>query len=551
MTAAIFYHPEAYTTTNPKLMGRNSAGESFLRGFFTHSKSTEFWVQTQDPSHLNLFSQTAKNYGRSENIKTITKQSLGDLSQIGTIYYPGPNLGQYAYERSAYDSTSWSLCGITHTTSSAMAMDAIASLPVSPLQPWDALICTSASVKSNVEHILSAQIEYLTDRLGITKIVLPQLPVIPLGIHTQDFNFSEQQRATARSNLGIDNNTIVVLYMGRLSFHAKAHPIAMYQALERASKYSDKKIVLIECGWHANDHIKKSYADAALSVCPNIQLFFLDGRDTNYRQTVWAGADIFCSLSDNIQETFGITPIEAMASGLPVIVSDWDGYKETVRDQIDGFRIPTLMPQGGLGKDLALRHALELDSYDMYCGYTSSLVSVDIVAATQAFIKLFQSPEIRIQMGKSGRERAEKNFDWSVIIPQYELLWEELESIRKNQLIALKPLKHPWPARLDPFYAFENYPTQILTKNTVLGIDHNNLEDALNHILSLKKLAMVSFSNSIQPTNEEIKILLTAFSKKPISVEELIAKFDDHRKIFIFRSLNWLLKIGSLKIINY
>ncbi|MFN7085206.1 MAG: hypothetical protein ACK4N4_01105 [Burkholderiales bacterium] len=30
MTAAIYFHPEAYTTTGPKLMGRNAAGESFL-----------------------------------------------------------------------------------------------------------------------------------------------------------------------------------------------------------------------------------------------------------------------------------------------------------------------------------------------------------------------------------------------------------------------------------------------------------------------------------------------------------------------------------------
>ena len=30
--------------------------------------------------------------------------------------------------------------------------------------------------------------------------------------------------------------SIVVLFLGRLSFHAKAHPLAMYQALERASR---------------------------------------------------------------------------------------------------------------------------------------------------------------------------------------------------------------------------------------------------------------------------------------------------------------------------
>jgi glycosyltransferase involved in cell wall biosynthesis len=124
---------------------------------------------------------------------------------------------------------------------------------------------------------------------------------------------------------------------------------------------------------------------------------------------------VFCSLSDNIQETFGIVPIEAMASGLPVVVSDWDGYKDTVRDGIDGFRIATCMPQAGLATDLALRHALDVDTYDMYCGHTCSLVSVDIEQAAQAFVDLFESAALRQTMGEAGRKRAQQVYDWKVI----------------------------------------------------------------------------------------------------------------------------------------
>ena len=40
------------------------------------------------------------------------------------------------------------------------------------------------------------------------------------------------------------------------------------------------------------------------------------------------------SLADNIQETFGLTPVEAMAAGLPCVMSDWDGYRDTVRDGV-------------------------------------------------------------------------------------------------------------------------------------------------------------------------------------------------------------------------
>jgi hypothetical protein len=45
MNPAIYYHPEAYTTSGPKLMGRNAAGESFLRGLLSYSKADTFWAQ--------------------------------------------------------------------------------------------------------------------------------------------------------------------------------------------------------------------------------------------------------------------------------------------------------------------------------------------------------------------------------------------------------------------------------------------------------------------------------------------------------------------------
>ena len=304
--------------------------------------------------------------GRTEPVHAVSRGNLGALSQAGVVYYPGPGIGEHAFHRAAFGHGAWSLCGITHTTSSAGAMDALADVLVAPVQPWDAVICTSTAVKDNVTRLLQAQVDYLQSRLGISRVVLPQLPVIPLGIHTSDFAFSADQKAAARAALGVGPDTLVVLFMGRLSFHAKAHPLAMYQALEAAARASGKSVVLVECGWHANAFIEKAYADAARLACPSVRVVTLDGRKAEDRQTAWAGADVFCSLSDNIQETFGIVPIEAMAAGLPVVVSDWDGYKDTVRDGVDGFRIPTVMPQAGLAGDLALRHALDVDTYDMY-----------------------------------------------------------------------------------------------------------------------------------------------------------------------------------------
>ena len=562
MTAAIYYHPEGYTTSGPKLMGRNAAGESFLRGFLKHSKASEFWAQVQKPEHGQHFAQTVKAQGRSELVKVVDKSSLTALRDIGTVYYPGPGIGEHAFHRSLAGGlgvaaksphTAWSLCGITHTTSSAGAMDALAELITAPVQPWDAVICTSTAVKDNVQRLLQAQVHYLQDRLGVSKLVLPMLPVIPLGVHTQDFEFTEDQKSNARQELGVDNNTLVVLFMGRLSFHAKAHPLAMYQALEKAANQlagSGKKIVLVECGWHANDFIEKAYQEAAEKACPSVRVVTLDGRQASARQTAWAGADVFCSLSDNIQETFGIVPIEAMAAGLPVVVADWDGYKDTVRHGVDGFRISTCMPEAGLGSDLALRHALEVDTYDMYCGHSCSLVSVDIEATSQAFIQLFESSELRQRMGEAGKQRAQQLYDWRVIIAQYEALWQEQTRLRlaaqSSNQSALPP--HAWPARMDPFFAFEFYPTQTLKPASMLALADLSAQEAMQRVNQYKSLAMVNFAKLVLPSDEEVAQLLSTAAKGPCSAQELLHSIEPSRQAFVMRSLVWLLKLGVLRL---
>ena len=558
MTAAIYYHPEAYTTSGPKLMGRTAAGESFLRGFIKHSKAKEFWAQVQKPEHAQNFAKTVLNQGRHDPVKVVDKESIAALGEIGTIYYPGPGIGVHAYHRALAGSnkphTAWSLCGITHTTSSAGAMDALVELITAPVQPWDAVICTSTAVKDNVQRLLQAQVHYLQERLGISKMVLPMLPVIPLGIHTEDFEWSDAQKSKARQLIGADHNTLVVLFMGRLSFHAKAHPLAMYQALQKAATQlssAGQKVVLVECGWYANDFIRKAYQDAAQMACPLVNVITLDGRVASERDTAWASADVFCSLSDNIQETFGIVPIEAMASGLPVVVSDWDGYKDTVRDEVDGFRIASCMPQAGLANDLALRHALEVDTYDMYCGHTCSLVSIDIEATAKAFVKLFESAELRRSMGQAGQARARQLYDWSVVIGQYEALWQSQTELRlaarANNFNKAPP--HLWPARLDPFYSFESYSTHTLKPSSILMMVDSSVQDSMIRTQHYQDLAMVNFAKLVLPTKLEIAQVLGIAIKGPSTAQSLLQEITPERQAFVFRSLAWLLKLGILKLI--
>jgi hypothetical protein len=282
----------------------------------------------------------------------------------------------------------------------------------------------------------------------------------------------------------------------------------------------------------------------------------LDGRKATDRQTAWASADVFCSLSDNIQETFGIVPIEAMAAGLPVVVSDWDGYKDTVRHEVDGYRIATTMPAAGMAADLAYRHALEIDNYDMYCGHTCSLIAVDIEAAALAFEKLFASKELRERMGAEGRARAEQVYDWRVIIAQYEGLWAEQQRLRLAEQEASRPGETAttsnlnsaaWPARLDPFYAFETYASHILRDDTLLALAHTDVQQAIEAANEFRKLSMVNFAKHVLPNEQLVAQLLSKAESGKQSARNLLAEMPSDKKLTAFRSLAWMLKMGLLK----
>ncbi len=101
-------------------------------------------------------------------------------------------------------------------------------------------------------------------------------------------------------------------------------------------------------------------------MCPDVRAVFVNGNDVDAFAATWRAADVFISLADSVQETFGLTPVEAMAAGLPVIASDWNGYKETVREGLDGFRILTWAPQAGIGEPMTRDAEAGASDYNPY-----------------------------------------------------------------------------------------------------------------------------------------------------------------------------------------
>ncbi len=545
MTSAIYYASDGFKIGKKKIMGRQVAGNSFLRAYCRYTKYSEFWVYSRSKSEANEFASFVRQEGRNEEVKFINFQNTNALRDPGILFYPGPDISLQSKNRSFFRDNSWSICGITHTTCSAQSMESIQSLVTSPLQPWDALICTSNSVRSNVLKIIEVEEENLRNKLNASKFIRPQLPVIPLGIHTSEFQFTQKEKQIARKEFNIQNDEIVVLYVGRLSFHAKANPFSMYKSLEKASARANRKIVLIECGWYGSQGIQDGFIQAAQKLCSSVRMIRVDGRKDDAKFKSFASADIFCSLSDNIQETFGITPIEAMSAGLPVIATDWDGYKDSIRNGIDGFLIPTLMPKPGNGIDLAVRYALDIDSYDMYIGNISNFISVNFSVLTNSFYELFNNDQLRIDMGKDAQKRALNIFDWSNVIREYQNLWDNLKSERINQSSS----DYKWSARLDPFLAFSSYPTNTLSDNSKVKLVESSNQLALANLKEIRDLYIVNYSNYTMPDEEFSYKLIEIINQEFKTVKLLKEELKDVSQIYLTRSLLWLNKFNIIDIV--
>ena len=218
--------------------------------------------------------------------------------------------------------------------------------------------------------------------------------MIPLGINAESFG-PVCSRHEARRRLQLPANANVVLWTGRFELHCKAHHGATFRALAHAAEACpERPWVLLMYGTAVMSTIPPALLEAATELCPAVEVRLLDGHDLSLGALARASSDAFISLVDCLQETFGLTPVEAMASRLPVVASDWNGYRDTVVDGRTGFCIPTQSFKPGWNNLQLQQLACEDPALDAVSARISSQVGVDADAAGAALARLSASPEM-------------------------------------------------------------------------------------------------------------------------------------------------------------
>jgi glycosyltransferase involved in cell wall biosynthesis len=288
---------------------------------------------------------------------------------------------------------------------------------------YDSMVCTSRAAKQFLEACLNHQAHELTGLGMQTPGYSGRLDIIPLGINCRDFKVID--RHAARNALGIPPERLVLLCVGRLSQSDKFDLTPLVGALSLLRQKHDLCLVLAGAR-------EGSYAGSLQSMAAGLGLqelvhIFADF-DSSLKSSLYSAADIFVSPSDNVQETFGLTILEAMAAGLPVVASDFSGYRDLVEEGQTGFLIPTLGPADYRPLN-PLRPVMADHITALHLAQRTALDLDFMLARIQ---ELAQNPEMRRSMGEAGRKRVLARFDWKVVIAKLEALWRELKAQAMN-----------------------------------------------------------------------------------------------------------------------
>jgi glycosyltransferase involved in cell wall biosynthesis len=216
------------------------------------------------------------------------------------------------------------------------------------------------------------------------------IDVIPCGTDIE--RFGHVDRKTARTQLGINPDTKLVMYVGR--FDPRKGIETLVRAVGQSKIFGTPDLKLMICGGSRAGHsdgdecerIKKIVAELGMS-----QMTEFPGRvSQDDLPSYYAAADV-CVVPSHY-EPFGLVAIEAMASYTPVVASDVGGLQFTVVSEETGLLAP---PQ-------------------------------DVAAFANAIDRILSDAQWSQKLGQAARKRVEDKFSWDGVAMQLGELYKNL-----------------------------------------------------------------------------------------------------------------------------
>jgi len=338
--------------------------------------------------------------------------------------------------------------------------------------------------------------------------------VLPLGTFQPTYDGTRQE---AREKNDWREEEVIFLWIGRFSETYKADLRPLFLAFRELLKHEQiPNVKLVAIGADTTGMaVQLENMARQLEILPYCTI--LPNADIETRNRYLAGADILVNVSDHIQETFGLVNIEAMANGLPVIAGDWSGFRNLIKDGVNGILIPTKL-------DSTLLDGVNIDTM----ASLSIATSLDFSSLVAAMKRLGSNSALRTKMGKAAALEVSLNYSWKALAPRYIKLIQQRVELAKNATPRRSP--RPWMSHVFSHYGtislhgkYNIFPGRVPLQVALRTVESKEIREKMEHLYT------------------HFVVEKRMFSWKPIINEELIPL---HRV-----ALMTLLKLGVLEIV--
>lgn len=180
-----------------------------------------------------------------------------------------------------------------------------------------------------------------------------RISMVPCGVDL--YQFRPMDKLEARARLGLSATDFIVLQLGRMVPRKGIDNVI--QAMSCLDDRIPGQLLVVggDCA-EPDEHITPEIGRLrrlAHDCGVGDRVRFTGHRGRTELRTYYAAADVF--VTTPWYEPFGITPLEAMACGTPVIGSAVGGIQYSVLEGVTGYLVPPRDPQG-LARYLAMLH---------------------------------------------------------------------------------------------------------------------------------------------------------------------------------------------------
>jgi glycosyltransferase involved in cell wall biosynthesis len=153
------------------------------------------------------------------------------------------------------------------------------------------------------------------------------------GLDLSTFRPLPKEKCEIRASLGLPQDRDVLLYTGRA-----ADDKNLIELLEIVQNVRNVRPVELVICYHFSREEYVEECQRRAEAMGGVRFVQRPPVETLVRY--YNAADLFVSAAVSRYETFGRSPVEAMACGVPPVVSDYNGFRETVTPET-GYLVPT------------------------------------------------------------------------------------------------------------------------------------------------------------------------------------------------------------------